>query len=302
MSEDLIFDIKRYAINDGPGIRIVIFFKGCNLQCAWCHNPEGISGKIEKMFAPAKCISCGTCVEVCPEKAITLTPEGILTDGDLCTVCGKCAEVCPTKAIEMSGKQMSVSEIMETIEKERIFFDQSGGGVTFSGGEPLVHTKMLIELLDECGRRGIHRAVDTAGNVSSDIILEVAKRTDLFLYDIKMMDSGSHQKWIKAGNGKILANLKAISEIDAHIIIRIPLIGGVNDTDLNIGYTAAYIAGLAGNKKEVHLLPYHNIAQHKYSKLGKLDDFETLRAPDNETLIRAIAKFAAYGIKAEIGG
>ena len=161
---------------------------------------------------------------------------------------------------------------------------------------------MLIELLDECGRRGIHRAVDTAGNVSSDIILEVAKRTDLFLYDIKMMDSGSHQKWIKAGNGKILANLKAISEIDAHIIIRIPLIGGVNDTDLNIGYTAAYIAGLAGNKKEVHLLPYHNIAQHKYSKLGKLDDFETLRAPDNETLIRAIAKFAAYGIKAEIGG
>jgi len=302
MSEDLIFDIKRYAINDGPGIRIVIFFKGCNLQCAWCHNPEGISGKIEKMFAPAKCISCGSCVEVCPEKAITLTPEGILTDGDLCTVCGKCAEVCPTKAIEMSGKQMSVSEIMEIIEKERIFFDQSGGGVTFSGGEPLVHTKMLIELLDECGRRGIHRAVDTAGNVSSDIILEVAKRTDLFLYDIKMMDSGSHQKWIKAGNGKILANLKAISEIDAHIIIRIPLIGGVNDTDLNIGYTAAYIAGLAGNKKEVHLLPYHNIAQHKYSKLGKLDDFETLRAPDNETLIRAIAKFAAYGIKAEIGG
>ena len=302
MSEDLIFDVKRYAINDGPGIRVVIFFKGCNLQCAWCHNPEGISGKVEKMFTPAKCIRCGTCVEACPEKAITLTPEGIITNGDLCTVCGKCAEVCPTKAIEMSGKQMTVSEIMEVIEKERIFFDQSGGGVTFSGGEPLVHTKILIELLDECGKRGIHRAVDTAGNVSTEIILEVARRTDLFLYDIKMMDLGSHMEWTKAGNTKILANLKALSENGAQIIIRIPLIGGVNDTDQNIEQTAAFIAGLAGDKKEVHLLPYHRIAQHKYSKLGKSDNFEPLQEPDNETLFRAVAIFAAYGIQAGIGG
>ncbi len=302
MSESLIFDVKRYAINDGPGIRVVIFFKGCNLQCAWCHNPEGISHKVEKMYAPAKCISCGTCVDSCPEKAITLTHKGIITDGDLCSVCGKCAEVCPTKAIEMSGKQMSVSEIMETIEKERIFFDQSGGGVTFSGGEPLLHSKMLVELLDECGRRGIHRAVDTAGNVSTDIILEVAKRTDLFLYDLKMMDAGSHLEWTKAGNERILANLKAISEKEAHIIIRIPIIGGVNDTDQNIEQTAAFIARLAGDKKEVHLLPYHKIAQHKYSKLGKHDDFEPFLEPDNETLFRAIAQFAAYGIKAEIGG
>jgi len=302
MTEDLIFDIKRYAINDGPGIRVVIFFKGCNLKCAWCHNPEGISGKVEKMFAPAKCIRCGSCVEACPEKAITLTPDGIITDTELCKVCGKCAEVCPTKAIEMSGKQMSVSELMEIIEKERIFFDQSGGGVTFSGGEPLVHTKMLIALLDECGRRGIHRAVDTAGNVSTEIILEVAKRTDLFLYDLKMMDAGSHLEWTKVGNEKILANLIAISEQGAHIIIRIPLIGGINDTDQNIGQTAAFIAGLAGDKKEVHLLPYHNIARHKYSKLGKPDDFEQLREPDNETLVRAVAKFAAHGIKAGIGG
>jgi len=302
MSEDLIFDVKRYAINDGPGIRVVIFFKGCNLQCAWCHNPEGISGKVEKMFAPAKCIRCSTCVETCPEEVITLTPEGIITDPDLCRVCGKCAEVCPTKAIEMSGKKMSVSEIMEIIEKDRIFFDQSGGGVTFSGGEPMVHTKMLIALLDECGRRGIHRAVDTAGNVSAQIILEVARRTDLFLYDLKMMDAESHLEWTKAGNGKILDNLKAISAMGVHLIIRIPLIGGVNDTDQNIGQTAAFIAGLDGEKKEVHLLPYHNIAQHKYSKLGKIHDFETLRTPDNETLVRAIAKFAAYGINTLVGG
>jgi len=302
MSESLIFDIKRYAINDGPGIRIVIFFKGCNLHCAWCHNPESILSQAEKMYAPAKCIKCGTCVDACPENAITLTPEGIITDPELCKMCGKCAEVCPTKAIEMSGKVMSVSEIMDMIEKERIFFDQSGGGVTFSGGEPLVHAKMLIELLDECGKRGIHRAVDTAGSVSTETILEVAKRTDLFLYDLKMMDSRLHKKWINAGNERILQNLQTLAETGAHIIIRIPLIGGVNDSDENIEQTARFISGLAGDKKDVHLLPYHNIAQNKYMKLDKSGDFEILREPGKQTLAKAIARFAEYGIKASVGG
>jgi len=302
MPQSLIFDIKRYAINDGPGIRVVVFFKGCNLHCAWCHNPESISARAEKMYAPAKCIKCGTCVEACPENAITLTPDGIITDAELCILCSKCAEVCPTKAIEMSGKSMTVNEIMEVIEKERIFFDQSGGGVTFSGGEPLVHTKMLIELLDECGKRGIHRAVDTAGNVNTETLLEVARRTDLFLYDLKMMDSVLHKKWIGAGNEKILHNLKALSKANSNIIIRIPLIGGVNDTAENIELTAKFIAELEGDKKEVHLLPYHNIAQNKYSKLGKADHFEHLIEPDKQSLTRAIAMFKEFGITAGVGG
>jgi len=302
MPQSLIFDIKRYAINDGPGIRVVVFFKGCNLHCAWCHNPESISHIAEKMYAPAKCIKCGTCVEICQENAISLTPEGIVTDTERCKLCGKCAEVCPTKAIEMSGKSMTVTEIMNIIEKERIFFDQSGGGVTFSGGEPLVHTKMLIELLDECGKRGIHRAVDTAGNVSTETILEVAKRTDLFLYDLKMMDSGLHKKWVNAGNEKILHNLTALSKANSNIIIRIPLIGAVNDTAENIELTAKFIAELEGVKKEVHLLPYHKIAQNKYSKLGKSGDFEYFEEPDKESLSRAILLFENYGLKASIGG
>ncbi len=302
MSESLIFDIKRYAINDGPGIRVVIFFKGCNLHCAWCHNPESISAKIEKMYAPAKCIKCGSCVDACPHNAITLNADGITTHLDLCRMCGLCADVCPTKAIEMSGKVMTVSEIMNIIEKERIFFDQSGGGVTFSGGEPLVHKKMLLELLDECGKRGIHRAIDTAGNVSIDTILDVSSRCELFLYDLKMMDSDLHREWTNVGNEKILHNLKIIAETGAHIIIRIPLIGGINDTDENIEQTAIFISQLAGDKKLVHLLPYHNIAQHKYMKLGKSDDFEKLKEPDQQTLEKAIKKFEEYGITASVGG
>jgi pyruvate formate lyase activating enzyme len=302
MHESLIFDIKRYAINDGPGIRVVIFFKGCNLHCAWCHNPESISSKVEKMYAPAKCIKCGSCVDACPEHAITMTSTGVVTDPDLCKICGKCADVCPTKAIEMSGKTMTVPEILDIIEKERIFFDQSGGGVTFSGGEPLIHTKMLIALLDECRKRKIHTAIDTAGNVSTETILEVAKRTDLFLYDLKMMDSELHKNWIQSGNEKILENLKVLSDTGANVIIRIPLIGGVNDTEDNIEQTAKFISELAGEKKEVNLLPYHNIAQNKYMKLGKSDDFEKLLEPDKNVLARTILKFNEYGIKATVGG
>lgn len=302
MPETLIFDIKRYAINDGPGIRVVVFFKGCNLHCAWCHNPESISANVEKMYSRAKCINCGTCVEVCVENAITLSAEGIITNPDHCTTCGKCAEVCPTKAIEMSGKVMSVSEIMEIIEKERVFFEQSGGGVTFSGGEPLIHSKMLIELLDECKKRNIHTAVDTAGYSSTGTLLEIAKRTDLFLYDLKLLDTNLHRKWTNAGNEMILKNLKTLAETGIQIIIRIPLIGGINDTDENLEQTAKFITGLAGGTKEVHLLPYHNIAQNKYLKLGKAYDFEKLKEPDKETQAQAIKKFAEHGIRASIGG
>lgn len=302
MPQSLIFDIKRYAINDGPGIRVVVFFKGCNLGCAWCHNPESISPKAEKMYSLQKCIKCGTCVEVCPENALRLTETGIITLPDLCKLCGNCVNACPTKALEMSGKEMSVDEIVNIIEKERPFFEESGGGVTFSGGEPLTHSKMLIELLDECGKNGIHRAVDTAGFASTQVILEVAKRTDLFLYDLKIMDSTLHKKWTGVGNEKILENLTSIAEAGADIIIRIPLIGGVNDSNENLEQTAKFVSGLAGAKKEVHLLPYHAIAQNKYMKLGKKEAFEIFQEPKKEFLLSAIKLFANYGINASLGG
>jgi len=302
MSEGTIFDIKRYAINDGPGIRVVVFFKGCNLHCAWCHNPEGISFTTEKMYSPAKCIKCGTCVAICSDHAITLNSEGIITDQHLCTLCGRCADECPSKAIEMSGRNMPVPEIMEIIEKERIFFQYSGGGVTFSGGEPLLQSKLLIELLDECGSQGIHRAVDTAGNVDTGILLEVARHTDLFLYDLKVMDAGLHELWTGASNDMILDNLKKIAATGVDIIIRIPVIGGVNDGEENIRQTAEFISLLPGKRRMVHLLPYHAIARHKYSKLGKQEEFTIMEEPVPGSLEEITGWFAEYGINAQIGG
>lgn len=302
MSTSLIFDIKRYAINDGPGIRVVIFFKGCNLHCAWCHNPESISAKAGKMYTQSKCIRCGSCLEACEQNAISLLAGRIVIDQQRCVNCGKCGEVCPSLALEMSGKVMSVDEIIDIIEKERVFFEQSGGGVTFSGGEPLLHAELLIKLLDECGKRGIHRIVDTAGNVPAKTLLEVAKRTDMFLYDLKMMNSELHRKWTGSDNSLILQNLKELSKTGAPIIIRIPMIGGVNDTDENIEQTARFISELADKSKEVQLLPYHNIARYKYQKLGIKDKSEKLRESDKEALTAAVEKFRKYGIKAGIGG
>jgi len=302
MHTPLIFDIKRYAINDGPGIRIVVFFKGCNLNCAWCHNPESISGESELMYAQSKCIQCGTCVAACPENAISLAPERIIIDRQRCSICGRCAAVCPTKAIEISGKPMTAGELMDEIEKERIFFDQSGGGVTFSGGEPLLQDEFLIKLLSECGRRGIHTAVDTAGLVNTSILLEVARHTDLFLFDLKMMDSDKHREWTWVPNVKILDNLKILAETGAKIVIRIPLISGVNDDAENLTRTARFISELPGEKKIVHLLSYHNIAQTKYQKLGRSDDFRILEKPTKELLNQAKTIFRQSGIEVSIGG
>lgn len=299
-SKTLTFDIKRYAINDGPGIRIVIFLKGCNLNCAWCHNPEGILPTQEQMYNPAKCIKCGTCVVACPETALALTEDGIVTDAGRCHLISLCAAVCPTKAIELSGRSLDVNEIMQEIEKERVFFEQSGGGVTFSGGEPMMHPDFLVRLLEECGSKGIHRAVDTAGLVSTEVLLRVAARTDLFLYDLKMMDAERHRKWTGVSNEKILENLRILAESGAQVIIRIPLVGGVNDDAENLEATARFIASLAGYKKQVNLLPYHKIAQTKYGKLGRPEEFQLFSEPTKSKLEEAIAIFQNFGIVATI--
>ncbi|MCD6331930.1 MAG: glycyl-radical enzyme activating protein [Bacteroidales bacterium] len=298
----LIFDIKPYSINDGPGIRITVFFKGCPLRCTWCHNPEGISPDLQKLYSHSKCIGCSTCVDYCPENALTLTQEGIVTDYEACTMCGLCAIVCPAKAMEMSGEQVTVSELMKRITREITTMDTSNGGVTVSGGEPLMQPDFLIEFLDACGREGIHRAVDTTGFASPEILLEVARRTDLFLYDIKLMDAEKHRYYTGVSNEKILSNLQVLAEYGAPVNIRIPLIRGVNADEDNIRQTARFIASLAGVKKAVNLLPYHNIAIHKYQKLGQTYDLSGMEEPTEEDINRTISIFSEYGIEATVGG
>lgn len=302
MQTGLIFDIKRYSINDGPGIRITIFFKGCPLRCAWCHNPESFSTQVQKMYTASKCIGAVECIKVCPNNALTLTKEGIVTDAERCNLCGKCAEVCPTKAIEMTGQIYSVDQLLEIIEKERLVFDQSNGGVTISGGEPLLQSEFLIELLEALGERGFHRCLDTCGFADTNKMMEIAKRTDLFLYDLKLMDSQKHREFTGVNNEKIRHNLVELAKTGANINIRIPFIGGINTDSENVEKTAKFIASLAGEKKGINLLPYHQIAAHKYKKLGDEYDPGIMYEPTNDELNRALEIFSKFGLKVIIGG
>ncbi|MCK5821581.1 MAG: glycyl-radical enzyme activating protein [Bacteroidales bacterium] len=297
----LIFDIKPYSINDGPGIRITLFLKGCPLNCVWCHNPESISPHVQKMYSKSKCIGCGACVDECPVNALTLTPDGIVTDTDLCTLCGRCADVCPTLAIEMSGKQATVEDMMKVIRKEALTLDQSNGGVTISGGEPMMQSDFLIELLDAIGEEGLHRAVDTTGFVKTETLLEVAKRTELFLYDLKSMDPEVHKKYTGVGNEKILSNLKILAESGASIRVRIPLIKGVNSDQANIRASAQFLAGLPV-RIPVDILPYHDIAIMKHEKLGQKYQQDELQEPGASEIEGIIQQFAELGITARVGG
>ncbi len=298
----LIFDIKRYAINDGPGIRITIFLKGCPLSCKWCHNPESQSPSVQKLYAEAKCIGSQECVKMCPQDALTLTPKGIVTDYELCTLCGICADVCPTKAIEMSGRTYEVEELLEIIERERVHIDLSGGGVTFSGGEPLMHPEFLLRILKACGEKKLHRTIDTCGFADSNTLLEVAKSAELFLFDLKVMDPVKHKKWTGVSNKLILENLKILAETGAEINIRIPLIKNVNADRKSLVEMAEFISGLPGEMPKVNILPYHNIAANKYTKLGYSYQEFNMAEPSEEEQNKAISIFKSFGLVAEIGG
>jgi len=298
----LLFDIKKFAINDGPGIRITFFFKGCPLSCVWCHNPESISPKIQKLFTKSKCIGALKCIEVCPNDALTLSRDGIITDFSKCKLCGLCAEACPTKAMEMSGFKKDFDEIINLVENERPFLEESGGGVTFSGGEPLMHSEFLLPVLKELGKRKIHRVIDTSGFTSRKVMEDIHKHTDIFLYDLKHLDSEIHKKFTSQNNEKILSNLKWLSSEGADIIIRIPLIKGFNADKENISRMAVFISSLEGKSKVINLLTYHNIAKMKYEKLGGKYDVKNLSTPSSQEINECISIFKNYGLNASVGG
>ena len=298
----IIFDIKRYAINDGPGIRTTIFFSGCPLRCVWCHNPESWDAQPHKTYKQKKCIGCQSCVEACPEGAITLTADGIRpVEGVKCLRCGRCASECPTLALEMCGREWSMEELMTEIEKERDIMTDSGGGVTLCGGEPLFQPEAAMAVLDELGRRGFHRTVDTTLFAASEIVREVAKRSELLLVDMKIMDSDLHRRYTGVSNERILDNLRLIAELGTPYYVRIPLIEGFNADEANIEATATFLDSLPNHNGlcGVSLLPYHDVGRDKHRRLWSTynPDGLAMSVPSDETLQRCAEQFSKHGIK-----
>lgn len=300
----LFFDIKRYAINDGPGIRTTIFMKGCPLSCVWCHNPEGISSRKQKMYTQKKCIGCKTCIGICPGNALSLGESGIVTDKSRCVVCGRCAEECPSLAVEISGRPCTIDYLLKELEKETLFMDQSGGGVTFCGGEPLLYPEVLIKLLHRCGESGMHRVVDTSLFVKPEILKEVIPSTDLFLVDLKHMDSVKHKQYCGVPNDLILSNLWLLADSGKSFVIRIPLIEGINADKQNITEAARFLSGLSWKERQVNLLLYHDIGKGKHEKLGTVynPDNYTMQTPSEVRQEQCRKIIESYGLKVVIGG
>ncbi len=296
-----IFDIKRYAIHDGPGIRTTVFFKGCPLSCQWCHNPEGLWKAPKITYEFKRCISCGECIEACPEAAVSMTSEGIATDRNSCKGCGVCVGLCPAGARDLTEKTVTSGQLLEVIKKDTIFYDESEGGVTFSGGEPLLQADFLIEVLDECGRFEIHRTVDTSGYSDKVTLKAVAQRTDLFLFDMKLIDSKRHKQWTGASNKTILDNLIFLYDLGANITIRIPLIPGINDDHENMNQICGFLCALPGIR-DVHILPYHDFQKSKYTKLGMPYDADFIVTPDSERLAGPLRQLKNKGFQVNLGG
>ena len=374
----IVFDIKRYAINDGPGIRTTIFLKGCPLRCVWCHNPESWRPQPELLFKAKKCIGCNTCgihphqlevIRMTNDESRRMTNdesrnarrsarkdaphlendefflpassesdsyssfftlhsslEGEANDSSFVTRHSSFS-TCPTLALEMCGREWTTDELLAEVEKERDIMQDSGGGVTISGGEPLLQMKNgkwkmeneeppLMNLLHELGRRGIHRAVDTTLYAPADVVRAVAAETDLFLVDLKVMDAQKHRRYTGVSNERILENIRLLAQLQKPFYIRIPLIEGINADEENIEATAAFIEnldvappsvteGLADSSfVNVNLLPYHEMGRDKHARRGTTYNPEgiAMSAPSDETLERCIRQFAAHGIKASIGG
>ena len=301
MTKGIIFDIKRYAIHDGPGIRTTVFLKGCPLACRWCHNPEGIEPAPFWVYKKERCIGCGTCVDNCPQQALCMGPEGVFPSGRPCTDCFTCTQVCPAQAREKIGSTVTAPELFGEIQKDIPFYDTSAGGVTFSGGEPLMQADFLMELLQLCGKEHIHRAVDTTGHASRETLMTVADHTDLFLFDLKMMDSDKHEKYTGVPNLLILDNLRWLARCGIDMIIRIPLIPGVNDDADNLNRTGSFLIRLPGVKK-VDILPYHDFQKSKYTRFGMNDHMGNVAPPAGDMVSNAKERLEHFGLDVAIGG
>ena len=296
-----IFNIMRFAVNDGPGIRTTVFMKGCPLACAWCHNPEGLSAAHEVAYRADRCAHCGACIDACPEDALTDGVGGVERAADRCVSCGTCAGACYTGARENIGREIAVDALVAEVLKDRVFYDESGGGVTFSGGEPLLQFEFLMEALAACRKAGLRTAVETTGFASWEKVRALIPLTDLFLFDLKLMDPGRHREFTGVSNARIIENLRMLAAAGAPVTVRVPLVPGVNDDEANIRAVAALVADL-GTVPSIHLLPFHAGASGKYGALGKPYAMADLRSPSDDHVQSLASLITAHGITAHIGG
>lgn len=301
MKLGLIFAIKKYAIHDGPNIRTTVFLKGCPLRCEWCHNPEGIDSVRDMLWSATKCLGCRACIEKCSRQALEFRGGILKRSRDKCALCGECGEICPAMAHEETGWYARVEDILAEIEKDILFYDHSGGGVTFSGGEPLMQSQFLLDLLRGCEKMSIHRTVDTTCHGATEMVLEIAEHTDLFLIDLKHMESSKHKAFTGVENTLILHNIKELDARGSEMIIRIPLVNGFNCEEKNIIQSAKFIQTLRGVTR-VELLPYHSLGITKYSKLNKQAKCDSFAAPSAEQVAVYEMIFRQNGIEVQRGG
>jgi pyruvate formate lyase activating enzyme len=299
----VVFNIQHYAIHDGPGIRTTVFLKGCPLGCLWCQNPESQDLKPVIFFNAEKCTGCGMCTEVCPENAIQIVAEKSVTDRSRCKGTGECAAICPNEARSLMGRTMSGLEVFEDVNADAVFYQNSGGGVPLSGGDPVAQPAFATDILKRCQNAGIHTAVETCGFAKWQTLKNILRYVDLVLFDIKHMDPVKHRAFTNVSNELILDNAKKIRrQLELPMLARIPVIPGYNDSPDMLKTAAQFIARELGTAVNVHLLPYHRLGEAKYERLEKPGQRIRIVPPEDSHMQEVKGVFAAEGLTVYIGG
>jgi pyruvate formate lyase activating enzyme len=292
--------IERGAVHDGPGLRTVLFLKGCPLRCRWCHSPETQSRWPEVLVQQDRCIRCDACAYTCPHEAAGTRFGTAGIDRVRCQACGECAEVCPSCARVLVGTWLTLPAAMAALRRDRVFYEQSGGGVTLSGGEPLAQARFSLALLEGCRREHIHTAVETCGLVPLSLLLQAAAVADLILFDVKLVDAERHRAMTGRTNRRILENLRAVATAHPHVRARVPLVPGINDDDANLAALGALLADVG--VEAVDVLPYHRAGLAKYARLGSEPPLPAIHPPAPAAVEAAARVLRGWGLTVHVGG